>query len=166
MKTEPKPRNAETEKWLTTLVERAKALDSIFACGGEVEVAAPLSLRGPGGKKLEVVERIGFRRSNVDKKLRAWCAPASFGEGTETRTDVRVREGRQLYARNGALAVEGIDEALREILDQVRESLCPHDVTSPSAELHSLNVYGRGGHFVAHKDTPREIGRASCRERV
>lgn len=156
MTTDPKPQNAETKKWLTTLVERAKALDAIFACGGEVEVPAPLSLRGPGGKKLEVVERIGFRRSNVDKKLRAWCAPASFGEGTETRTDVRVREGRQLYARNGALAVEGFDAALREILDQIRGSLCPHDAASPGAELHSLNVYGRGGHFVAHKDTPRE----------
>ena len=158
MKTEPKPQNAETKKWLTTLVERAKALDAIFACGGEVEVAAPLSLRAPGGKKLEVVERIGFRRSNVDKKLRAWCAPASFGEGTETRKDVRVREGRQLYSRNGALAVEGFDEALREILCQIRESLCPHEGAPPIAELHSLNVYGRGGHFVAHKDTPREPG--------
>jgi hypothetical protein len=156
MKTAPKLQNTETKKLFTSLVERAKALDAIFACGGEVEVEAPLSLRGPGGKKLEVVERIGFRRSNVDKKLRAWCAPASFGEGTETRTDVRVREGRQLYARNGALAVEGLDEGLREILGQIRESLCPHDAAPPSAELHSLNVYGRGGHFVAHKDTPRE----------
>lgn len=156
MKTKPKPQNAATKKWLTTLSERAMALDAIFACGGEVELAAPLSLRGPGGKKLEVVERIGFRRSNVEKKLRAWCAPASFGEGTETRTDVRVREGGQLYARNGALAVEGFDEALRKILGQIRESLCPHDAGPPSAELHSLNVYGRGGHFVSHKDTPRE----------
>jgi len=156
MKTATKPQNAETEKWLTTLVERAKSLDSIFACGGEVEVAAPLSLRGPGGKKLEVVERIGFRRSNVDKKLRAWCAPASFGAGGETRTDVRVRDGRQLCARNEAVAVEGFDEALGEILCRIRESLCPHESAPPIAELHSLNVYGGGGHFVAHKDTPRE----------
>ncbi len=156
MKTARKPQNAETAKRLTTLVERAKALDAIFACGGEVEVAAPLSLRGPSGKKLEVVERIGFRRSNVDKKLRAWCAPASFGEGTETRTDARVRDGRQLYARDGSLAVEGFDDALREVLSQIRASLCPHEAAPPIAELHSLNVYGRGGHFVAHKDTPRE----------
>ncbi len=156
MKTALKSQDAETKKWLTTLAERAKALDSIFACGGEVGLAAPLSLRGPGGKKLEIVERIGYRRSGVDKKLRAWCAPASFGEGAETRTDVRVREGRQLYARDGALAVEGFDEALGEILGRVRASLCPHDAAPPSAELHSLNVYGRGGHFVAHKDTPRE----------
>lgn len=155
MKTTRKPHTAETQKWLTTLVESAQALDSIFACGGEIEVAAPLLLRGPGGKKLEVVERIGLRPSNVDKKLRAWCAPASFGEGAETRTDVRVRDGRQLYARNGALAVEGFEEALAEILCRIRESLCPHEA-SPIAELHSLNVYGRGGHFVDHKDTPRE----------
>jgi hypothetical protein len=156
MKSAPKPQNTETKAWLTTLAERAQALDSIFACGGEVEVAAPLSLRGPGGKKLEVVERIGFRSSNVDKKLRRWCAPASFGEGAETRTDARVRDGRQLYARNGALAVEGFDEALGEILCRIRDSLCPHEAAPPIAELHSLNVYGRGGHFVAHKDTPRE----------
>jgi hypothetical protein len=155
MTTTQKPQTAETKKWLTTLVESAKALDSIFACGGELEVAAPLSLRGPGGKKLEVIERIGLRTSNIDKKLRAWCAPASFGEGAETRTDVRVRDGRQLYARNGALAVEGFDESLSEILCRIREALCPHEA-SPVAELHSLNVYGRGGHFVAHKDTPRE----------
>lgn len=156
MKTEPEPQNAETTKWLMTLVERAKALDSIFACGGEVEVAAPLSLRGPNGKKLEVVERVGFRPSNVDKKLRAWCAPASFGDGTETRTDARVRDGRQLYARDGSLAAEGFDDALREVLAQIRASLCPHEAAPPIAELHSLNVYGRGGHFVAHKDTPRD----------
>jgi hypothetical protein len=67
-----------------------------------------------------------------------------------------VREGQQLYARNGALSVEGFDEALRKILGQIREALCPHEATPPNAELHSLNVYGRGGHFVAHKDTPRE----------
>lgn len=156
MKIAAEPQSAETEKWLTTLVERAKALDAIFACGGEVEVAAPLSLRGPGGKKLEIIERIGFRPSNVDKKLRAWCAPASFGDGTKTRTDARVRAGRQLYAGNGALAVEGFDEALREILGQVRAALCPHEAAPPLVELHSLNVYGRGGHFVVHKDTPRE----------
>jgi len=156
MKTASKPHDTETKKGLAALVERAKALDAIFACGGEVEVAVPISLSGPGGKKLEVVEWTGFRRSNVAKKLRAWCAPASFGEGAETRTDVRVREGRQLYARNGALAVEGLDEALRGILSRIRESLCPHDPAPPVAELHSLNVYGRGGHFVTHKDTPRE----------
>jgi len=150
------PQNTETTKWLATLAGRATALDAIFATGGEVEVAAPLSLRGPGGEKLELVERIGFRPTNVDKKLSAWCTPASFGEGSETRSDARVREGRQLYARDGALAVEGLDEALREILGGVHASLCPHEAAPPVAELHSLNVYGRGGHFVAHKDTPRE----------
>lgn len=156
MQVTSKPQTVETKKWLTTLVERAHALDSIFACGGEVELAAPLALRGPGGKKVEVVERIGYRRSHADRKLRAWCAPASFGEGAETRTDSRVREGHQCYARDGALAVEGFEEALCGILRQVQQSLCPHEARPPIAELHSLNLYGRGGHFVSHKDTPRD----------
>jgi hypothetical protein len=137
------------------LEERARALDGIFACGGELELAAPMSLRGPGGKKVDVVERVGFRLTKVDKKLLAWCAPASFGKGAETRTDPRVRDGRQLYARDGALVVEGFDDALGQILGRIRESLCPQDASSPVAELHSLNVYSRGGHFVSHKDTPR-----------
>lgn len=149
-----KPQNARTNEWLAKLVDLAKSLDSIFACGGELDVAAPLRLRGPKGKKLEIVEWAELRRTKIDKKLRAWCAPASFGDGAETRTDATVRNGRQLYARDGALAVEGFDEGLREILCHVRESLCPQDASPPIAELHSLNVYERGGHFVAHKDTP------------
>jgi hypothetical protein len=56
MNTAPKPQNSETKMWLTTRIERAKALDPILACGGEIAVAAPLSLRGRGGKKLEARE--------------------------------------------------------------------------------------------------------------
>ncbi|MEB3203607.1 MAG: hypothetical protein VKP57_02800 [Candidatus Sericytochromatia bacterium] len=140
------------------LAERARALDSIFACGGEVEVAAPLSLRGPDGKRLEIAEHIGWRPTHVGRKLRAWCGPASFGEGAKTRSDARVRLGQQLYARDGSLAVEGLDEALRDILHQVRAALCPDDEAPPDAELHALNLYGPGGHFIPHKDTPREPG--------
>lgn len=151
-----KTRNDETKQWLGRLIECARALDSIFACGGELELAAPLWLCGPGGKKVEIAERNGYRRSNADRKIRAWCSPASFGEGTETRTDGSVRQGEQCYARDGALAVEGFDEGLTEVLCRVRESLCPHEAAPPIAELHSLNIYTRGGHFVSHKDTPRE----------
>jgi len=96
MKTAPNAPNAETKERLATLVERANALDAIFACGGTLDLAAPLSLRAAGRKKLEIVEREGLRRTDVDKKLRAWCAPASFGEGAEPRTDARARDGRQL----------------------------------------------------------------------
>lgn len=148
--------NSATKRWVAALSERTKSLDALFACGGVVRVAEPLVLRGPGGKKLQVAERIGAHATKVDQKLRAWCAPASFGHGSETRQDARVRAGRQLYARDGALAVEGFDDGLAQVLSDVRESLCPHDSASPRAELHSLNVYGPGGHFVSHKDTPRD----------
>lgn len=156
MNTRSNAPNPETEAQLSTLIERAKALDALFACGGEVHVPAPIVLRGPGRKKLEVVERDGLYATKVAQKLRAWCPPASFGDGTETRQDARVRVGRQLYARDGALAVEGFDAGLAQVLSEVREALCPHDAEPPRAELHSLNVYDPRGHFVAHKDTPRD----------
>lgn len=158
MTTRPKAPSDETNARLATLVDRVNALDTLFACGGELQVPAPVVLRGPKGKRVAVVRREedSLRPGTVGKKLRAWCAPASFGDGTATRQDARVRAGRQLYARDSALAVEGLDAALEEILSKIRESLLPYDSGPPRAELHSLNVYERGGHFVAHKDTPRD----------
>jgi hypothetical protein len=42
------------------------------------------------------------------------------------------------------------------ILTEIRRTLCPGDEQHPVAELYALNVYGTRGHFVAHKDTPRD----------
>lgn len=156
MSASPTPHNAETTRWLATLTERAEALERKFACGGTAIVPAPLVLRGPDAQRIEVVERGSILFDRVGDELARWCAPASFGVGSETRTESRVRDGRQLYARNGALGVEGFDEALRDILRDVRASLCPHHAKPPIAVLHSLNIYGPGGHFVTHKDTPRD----------
>lgn len=157
MSTEANAPSPETTKRLATLAARAMDLDAIFACGGEAKLPAPLALRGPKGKRL-VIDGRASRSPSTEKQLRAWCAPAAFGDGAKTRTDMRVRDGHQLYARDGALAVEGLDEALRAILGKVRQALCPFEASPPIAELHSLNVYRRGGHFVAHKDTPRDPG--------
>jgi hypothetical protein len=41
------------------------------------------------------------------------------------------------------------------VLERVREKLCPNDPSPLVAELYNLNVYGPGGHFAPHKDTPR-----------
>lgn len=151
-----KPHNDATLKHLETLATHAMALDTIFACGGAVDVAAPMVLKGPKRQSAIIIEEPSLRRSNVDQKLWKWCAPAGFGDGDVTREDPRVRDGRQLYARDGALSVEGFDESLGHILSAVRASPTPHDAHPPTAELHSLNLYKRGGHFVAHKDTPRD----------
>jgi hypothetical protein len=158
MSANAKTPSPETTKHVATLAARAMDLDAIFACGGDAKLPAPLALRGPTGKRLVIDEHVVSRSASAEKQLRAWCAPAAFGHGAETRTDPRVRDGHQLYARDGALAVEGLDEALAAILGRVRESLCPFEASPPVASLHSLNVYRRGGHFVAHKDTPRDPG--------
>ncbi|HEX9639697.1 MAG TPA: hypothetical protein VGB13_00120, partial [Candidatus Krumholzibacteria bacterium] len=63
-----------------------------------------------------------------------------------------------LLADGGALSVAGLDLAQTGILEEVGRVLCAGSTTLPNAELHALNIYERGGHFVHHKDTPRDRG--------
>ena len=67
-----------------------------------------------------------------------------------------MRDGGQLLARDGALRASGLDLSRTGILTEIRRTLCPGDEQDPVAELYALNVYGARGHFVAHKDTPRD----------
>ncbi len=114
----------------------------------------PARLRFRDGTSLTLVDRDGWKRTNVGRKLMKRCEPAPFGAGQETRRDERVRKGGQLRAERGAFRVEGLDVAVSRIIAAIGRSLCPGD--NPSAELYALNVYPRGGHFVSHKDTPRD----------
>ena len=75
--------------------------------------------------------------------------------GRKTRYDRTVRDALQIKAEGGAFSVLHFDPAAAGILEQIRRELVPHIPDALTAELYNLNVYGRGGHFVPHKDTPR-----------
>jgi hypothetical protein len=145
-----------TKQHLETLATRVRGLDAVFSCGGTVTLPAPVRLRFEGRRAVPVVgDRYGDD-TRVARRLRKECAPARFGLGSETRRDPRVRDGGQLLADGGALSVEGLDLVETGILEKVRSALCPGAAELPDAELHALNVYTRRGHFVRHKDTPRD----------
>ncbi|MCC6622681.1 MAG: hypothetical protein IT385_15570 [Deltaproteobacteria bacterium] len=141
---------AASDERLAALAEAVRHLSAPFACGGSVTIAAPVELR-LGETRVKIEEDPGRK---LGPRLVRACPPAPFGVGGETRHDPRVRDGRQLLARDGALEVEGVP--LEELLEATRRGLCPSDAAPPVAELYALNVYPRGGHFVAHKDTPRD----------
>src|SRR5207249_2062269 len=89
---------------------------------------------------------------------------AAFGMGRKTRYDRTVRDALQIKAEGGAFSVLHFDPAAAGILEQIRRELASHIPDALTAELYNLNVYGRGGHFVPHKDTPRgsdETGRSA-----
>ena len=141
---------------LASIAEKVRGLEAPFSCGGDVTLEAPVELKFKTGKPLVIHDVIQFPRVDVAKKLMRHCKPAPFGVGSETRHDARVREGGQLLAADGALRVLGLDLETTGILEEVRRVLCPDDAHAPSAELYALNVYDRLGHFVTHKDTPRD----------
>lgn len=134
---------------LLALADAVRGLTAPFSCGGTVSVEAPVELR-LGSRRVRVEDVDG----RLGKKLARHCPPAPFGVGGQTMYDNRVRQGRQLLARDQAFQVEGIP--LAAILEDVRATLCPSDRLPPHAELYALNVYQAGGRFAVHKDTPRD----------
>lgn len=140
---------------LAALADRIRDLEAVVACASTVTLPAPVILRFADAVSIRVVREDAWRQS-IGRKLMARCQPAPFGAGRKTHHDRRVRDGGQLLARDGALGVSGLDLHATGILPEIRRALCPGDERSPEAELYALNVYRGGGHFVAHKDTPRD----------
>jgi hypothetical protein len=150
------PTQTTTRKRLAGLAERVRGLDAVFACGGTVVLGAPVELQFRDGKVIRVVAVEGWRRSDLGKRLMKRCGPAPFGVGRETRHDRRVRDGGQLLAAHGAFRASGLDPEASGILAEIHRLLCPGDERPPKAAPYALNVYDRHGHFVTHKDTPRD----------
>lgn len=145
----------ETKARLADLAERIRDLEAVFACGGTIALPAPVTLRFADGRSIRVVREHAWRRS-VGRRLMARCQPAPFGVGRKTYHDRSVRDGGQLLARDGAVGASGLDLNGTGMLTEIGRTLCPGDERDPEAELYALNVYGPRGHFVAHKDTPRD----------
>jgi hypothetical protein len=96
-----------------------------------------------------------FEQERQLQPLISHCTPAPFGKGRKTRYNRNVRDALQLKAEGGAFSVPDFDPQAAGILEHIRRELLPHDPSSLTAELYSLNLYARDGHFVPHKDTPR-----------
>lgn len=145
----------ETTARLADLAELIRDLEAVFSCGGTITLTAPVTLLFADGRSIRVVRENEWTRS-MGRKLMARCQPAAFGVGRKTYHDRRVRDGGQLLATGGALRASGLDLSGTGILTEIGRALCPGDRQNPVAELYALNVYGAHGHFVAHKDTPRD----------
>eukprot|EP00494_Astrolonche_serrata_P023262 UN23520 len=85
--------------------------------------------------------------------LKKECPQASFGHGNKTVQDRKVRDALQLKAEEFDLLNFDLEKS--GIIEKVQSELCPNDPEKLTFERYSLNMYGRGGHFKRHKDTPR-----------
>ena len=82
---------------------------------------------------------------------------APYGRGEETLVDTSVRNVWQISP--GAVKISGKSWAVNfeNILSKVTAGLGCQDATV-SAELYKMLVYGRGGFFLAHRDTEKTAG--------
>lgn len=143
---------------LDALSNAVRGITSPFVCSGSVVVRRAPEISLEDGRLFSVTPAESpYDQAALNEGLSRACAPAKFGAGRRTRYDRSVRDAVQLNASGGAFTVS-FDPGSAGVLEEVRRQLAPADPGAISAELYALNVYGRNGHFVPHKDTPRGEG--------
>ncbi|TMW64703.1 hypothetical protein Poli38472_011583 [Pythium oligandrum] len=153
---------AKMAKLLQELRELGRCIEnSVFVCDGEL----PLS---PGSKQDSTsVAHIKLHYESSDasiseirfpgcsdeelKQLVAASKPASFGRGQEEVLDPTYRDAVRMDASQFTTS---LNVAELPILNEIQSFLAP-DTQDIRARLYKLNVYGPGGFFKAHRDTPR-----------
>ena len=141
---------------LDALASAVLGATSPFACRGELSLAGSVRILFPDGVRVSVVPApTEAKQEAFNSVLAARSRLAAFGHGKKTRRDTRVRDALQLEAANGAFRIIGFDPMKLGIVEQALRALGHAGVTDGSAELYALNLYGPGGHFLPHKDTPR-----------
>jgi hypothetical protein len=134
---------------LDTLADLVSRLESKIVWSAYPAAPKSIALRFADGKKIDLLPR----GKGALEKLVERAKPAAFGAAKKTKIDPKVRDGLAILASHGA-SLDGF-EVTNEMLDEIRDALAPDDATPFTAELYALNLYRKGGHFVAHKDTPR-----------
>lgn len=92
-------------------------------------------------------------KSDVEALLDA-CQPATFGRGSENVLDEKYRKAWKLDS--GAFSWLFNPDSGRFVAE-LAQGFCPWDQLDRGIRLeaYKLNVYGKGGFFKSHKDTPR-----------
>ena len=127
----------------------AKNCNDLFCCSGEIDKPATIVY-----KINELWNAAYFPSDNEDAMLSGLMEAsslASFGVGGETVTDVTYRDARKLEPES---FLTSIQLSGMSILPLVIKMLVPN-MRTIRAELYKLNIYGPGGHFKPHVDTPR-----------
>ncbi|TMW59193.1 hypothetical protein Poli38472_007338 [Pythium oligandrum] len=146
---------------MALLLEELRALgckerDSVFACHGRVILDRSVDLVYPASKDDLAVMKSVVLPGATDQDLQqlvAACEPAYFGHGKDSVLDATYRQAVMLSA-------ECVHTSFRlgetAILAEIQRRLGPtNDDMTIHATLHKMNVYGPGGFFKKHLDTPQ-----------
>ncbi|KAJ3191941.1 hypothetical protein HK101_007262 [Irineochytrium annulatum] len=141
------------------IIASVKAVNASHYCGGTLTVPHQLKLYvdPPSTHDNEAGDGVGganwitfpLQPKALDVLLAA-CKPATFGLGSKDTYDPSYREALALATDSFLINFDPHGPLLAEIIQTLARKDC--DVVP---QLYKLNVYGPGGHFKAHVDTPR-----------
>eukprot|EP01087_Luapelamoeba_hula_P007830 TRINITY_DN1922_c0_g1_i2.p1 TRINITY_DN1922_c0_g1~~TRINITY_DN1922_c0_g1_i2.p1 ORF type:complete len:713 (+),score=127.49 TRINITY_DN1922_c0_g1_i2:1-2139(+) len=130
---------------------------SNYCCTGSL-TAQPCSLfftstPSPQSSQPRTAHRLDFPLSSPTQlqPLINACEPATFGRDGEEVHDKSYRDAWVLDTER--FTVAGFDPS-DDILHDIHTVMVPH-APAIYSELYRVNIYGPGGHFKAHVDTPR-----------
>ncbi|KAJ3191321.1 hypothetical protein HK101_007882 [Irineochytrium annulatum] len=145
---------------IDNIVQEVKAVNVSHFCGGTLRVADRLKLY------IDKASTSGNDAADEDCGGASWvkfppapmaletliaaCKPATFGRGSKDTYDLTYRQALQLGTDNFSVNWDPHGPLLAEIVESLARKDC-----EVVPQLYKLNVYGPGGHFKAHVDTPR-----------
>ncbi|TMW59192.1 hypothetical protein Poli38472_007337 [Pythium oligandrum] len=144
----------------------ARGQPGVFACSGEAETPRPIAIsyktptknKDTNDSPTRRYKTITFPPSNNQniQDLLSVCHPETHGHGNKTVLDASYRLTSTLDASEFTLS---FDMSELSILPTIQQFLTPQGEFSEKvgvrASLYKLNVYGPGGFFKSHVDTPR-----------
>ncbi|KAL6079000.1 Fe2OG dioxygenase domain-containing protein [Balamuthia mandrillaris] len=153
--------------FLSNLAKTASSVDARFCCTGSVPLKNDQlnlyfraaqnnvsSSASSSSSSSSSFNGITFPMEQPEQlsALLAACSKATFGRGTEEVLDTTYRDAYKLDCPHFAVADFHPCEAL--IAEDVHRAMMP-EARAVRLETYKLNVYGPGGRFKSHVDTPR-----------
>ncbi len=150
---------ADSDKKLRDAVKNAyKSLSFAFNLGQTALGQFNLQIKASDGSFVECGNQWDLKIDAIKQQ----CAPAPFGDlaSMTTKVDPDVRSGLTIDYERLGFYVESKktkdfsphNVALEKLLEKVQEEFQDDTLY---LEPYKLNMYEQGGHFKAHKDTPR-----------
>ncbi|RUS15985.1 hypothetical protein BC937DRAFT_91729 [Endogone sp. FLAS-F59071] len=136
------------------LSDNVQGFKSVFSCNGAVTPQHLKLFYKEKSPSTKVYAQSFPCSGEALEPLLNLCEPATFGKGHETVLDKDYRNALHLDPSKFGL---NFMPSQFGILEQVRRYMMPSNVGIRD-ELYKLNIYGPGGHFKSHVDTPRDGG--------
>lgn len=139
---------------ITPICAELPTNETTFVCSGIVPFDEPIGIYYQSKDGQTRYSELPIKDPQELNRLMEACETASFGVGKQEVVDETYRKALKL---DTSVFATSFQISGTVIPNMVHKLLVP-EASSIRLELYKLNIYGKGGFFKAHKDTPRGKG--------